>query len=222
MATVTSIRYFDARDITFSEPRSSGKYEKINISKSDGKKLIIETEEWFSWGVQKSDRYISYSMPLVFKKDDGTVRVLKEILQRCKDHMSRNTKAFGRCLYEKPERETTTVYPRLDQYDGKFKTKFFEKDDVEVNPLKYLNVRCNARAAIYVECILISDTLSLQLKVREVKVAPKKRRLLSDNPTKRRLFEVPEIHVVPPNSPDEKLIERKEERKKGITRKIGI
>ena len=59
MATVTSLSNFDAKDITFSEPKSSGKYEKINISKSDGKKLIIEMEECFSWGVQKSDRYIS-------------------------------------------------------------------------------------------------------------------------------------------------------------------
>ena len=195
MATVTSISNFDAKDITFSKPRSLGKYEKINISKSDGKKLIIETEECFSRGVQKSDRYISYSIPLAFKNDDGTVRVLKEILQRCKDHMSGNRKTFGRCLYEKPERETTTVYPRLDQYDGNFKTKFFEKDDAEISPLKYLNVRCNARAAIYVEGILLGDTISLQLKVREVEVAPaphvekKKKRLLSDNSTKRRLFE---------------------------------
>ena len=97
-------------------------------------------------------------MPLVFKNDDETVRVLKEILQRCKDRMSGNTKAFGRCLYAKLERGTTTVYPRLDQYDGKFKTNFFEKDDVEVSPLKYLNVRCNARAAICVEGILLGDT----------------------------------------------------------------
>ena len=55
MATVTSISNFDAKDITFSKPRSLGKYEKINISKSDGKKLIIETEECFSRGVQKSE-----------------------------------------------------------------------------------------------------------------------------------------------------------------------
>ena len=43
---------------------------------------------------------------------------------------------------------------------------------MEVSPLKYLSVRCNARAAIYVEGILVGDTISLQLKVREVEVPP--------------------------------------------------
>ena len=211
MATVISLSNFHVKDITFSEPKSSGKYEKINILKSDGKKLVIETEECFSWGVQKNDKYASYSMPLVFKNDDRTVRVLKEILQRCKDHMPGNTKAVGQCLYTKLERGTTTVYPRLDQYNGKFKTEIFEKD-VEVSPLKHLNVRCNARAAICVEGIFIGDKINLLLQIREVEVVPaphvekKKKRPLSDNPTKRRLFEIPEIHVVPPNSPtkDEK------------------
>ena len=125
MATVTSLSNFDVEDITFSEPKSSGKYEKINILKSDGKKLIIETEECFSWGEQKNNRYISYSMPLVFKNDDRTVRVLEEILQRCKDHTSENTKAFGRCLYEKPERETTI--PEVGSIRWKIQDEIFFK-----------------------------------------------------------------------------------------------
>ena len=37
---------------------------------------MIETVECFSRGVQKSDRYGSYSMPLVFKNEDRTVKVL--------------------------------------------------------------------------------------------------------------------------------------------------
>ena len=194
MATVTSLSNFDVKDIIFSEPKSSGKFKKIkiDISKSDGNKLIIEMEECFSWGVQKNDRYVSHSMPLVFKNDDQTVRVLGEIVQRCKDHMSGNTKAFGQCLYTKLERGTTTVYPKLDCYNGKFNTKVSEEDDVEVNPLKYLNVRCNVRTTICIEGILVSDKIILQLKVREVEVVPappvekkSKRRLLSSNPTKR-------------------------------------
>ena len=47
-----------------------------------------------------------------------------------------------------------------------------EKDDVEVSPLKYLNVRCNARAPICVKGMLIGDKINLQLKVREVEVVP--------------------------------------------------
>ena len=46
MATVTSINNFDAKDITFSEIKSSGKYDKINIMGSDEKKIIIEAEEF--------------------------------------------------------------------------------------------------------------------------------------------------------------------------------
>ena len=46
MATVTSINNFDAKDITLSELKSSGKYDKINIMGSDEKKTIIEAEEF--------------------------------------------------------------------------------------------------------------------------------------------------------------------------------
>ena len=98
----------------------------------------METEECFSWGVQKNDRYASYSMPLVFENGDQTVRVLEEIIQKCKDHMSGNVKTFGRCLYTKSERGTTTVYPKLDCYKGKLNTKIFEKDDSCHNYVKLL------------------------------------------------------------------------------------
>ena len=54
-------------------------------------------------GSPKSDRYDSYSMPLVFKNEDRTVKVLKEILSKCKTHLS--GKDFGKCLYENPTAE---------------------------------------------------------------------------------------------------------------------
>ena len=54
--------------IVFSEAKPSGNFKKINITNSDGKKLMIGTEKCFSWGIQKSDRYDSYSMALVLKK----------------------------------------------------------------------------------------------------------------------------------------------------------
>ena len=124
--------------IVFSEPKPSGNFKKITISDSDGKKILIETEKCFSWGIQKSDRYDSYSMPLVFKNGDQTVKTLNEILQKCKDHLS--DKNFGKCLYEKPERETTTIYPKLKYYGGRFNTGVYE-GDTEVSPLEYLNVK---------------------------------------------------------------------------------
>ena len=84
--------------IVFSGAKPSGNFKKINITNSDGKKVMIETEKCFSWGIQKSDRYDSYSMALVLKNDSETVKTLERILQKCKDHLPE--KEFGKCLYE--------------------------------------------------------------------------------------------------------------------------
>ena len=130
----------DIENIAFSEPKTCENVKKIGISNPNGKKIMIETEGCFSWGVQKSDRYDSYSMPLVFKNEDRTVKVLKEILSKCKTHLS--GKDFGKCLYEKPDRGTTTIYPKLRYYGGRFSTSIYE-GGTEVSPLKYLNVRCS-------------------------------------------------------------------------------
>ena len=135
-------------DIVFSEAKPSGNLKKIATLDSDGKRVMIETEKCFSWGIQKSDRYDSYSMPLVFNNEDQTVKTLERIFQKCKDHLHDSN--FGKCLYEKPERKTTTIYPKLKYYGGRFNTGVYE-GDTEVNPLKYLNVKCDARAMIWVE-----------------------------------------------------------------------
>ena len=54
-------------NIVFAEPKISGSFKKIGISDQNGKEVLIETEECFSWGIEKSDRYDSYSMPLVLR-----------------------------------------------------------------------------------------------------------------------------------------------------------
>ena len=110
-------------------------------------------------------------MPLVFKNSDQTVKTLREILLKCKDHLPGVN--FGKCLYEKPERATTTIYPKLRYYRGRFSTSIYE-GDTEVSPLKYLNVRCSARAVICVEGILLGDTTTLLIKVYKAEVAEKK------------------------------------------------
>ena len=132
--------------------------------------------------MQKSDRYDSYSMPLVLKNSDQTVKTLREILQKCRDHLP--GKDFGKCLYKKTERATTTIYPKLRYYGGRFSTGVYE-GDTEVSPLKYLNVRCSARAVICVEGILLGDTTTLLIKVYETEVAEKKE---PERPPKRRLL----------------------------------
>ena len=63
-------------EINFSEPKQSGNFEKISITDSDGKKITIETENCFSWGIQKSDRYESYPLLLVLKNDSETLKKL--------------------------------------------------------------------------------------------------------------------------------------------------
>ena len=83
--------------------------------------------------------------------------------------MSEETKKFGQCLYTKLENGTTTVYVKLKYYQGEFNTKLFENDN-EVNPLKYLNTRCNVRAAISIESILIGNSITLQLRLCEADV----------------------------------------------------
>ena len=173
----------DIENIVFSEPKTSGNFKKIGISNPNGKKIMIETEGCFSRGIQKSDRYDSYSMPLVLKNIDQTVKILREILQKYNEHLPEMN--FDKCLYEKLERATTTIYPKLRYYGGKFNTSIYEGDK-EVSPLQYLNVRCSARALICVESILLGDTTTLQIKVYEEEVTEKKeperspeRRLLS-------------------------------------------
>ena len=167
-------------EIVFSDPKQSGKYEKIVIKNTKENKVTFETENCFSWGVQKSDKYESYSSPMVFKSDSKTLKKLKEILQKCNKHSPPGTK-FAKCLYEKEE--TTTIYPKIKCYKGHFNTRFFE-NDVEISPNAYLNAKCDVRAVIHVEGILLGNKTSLLLSVLEAEVSkPKelstKRRLLS-------------------------------------------
>ena len=72
----------NVKNILFSEPKPSGNFKKITISDSDGKKILIETEDrMFFMGDPKSDRYDSYSIPLVFRNGNQTVKTLNKILQ---------------------------------------------------------------------------------------------------------------------------------------------
>ena len=74
--------------------------------------------------------------------------------------------------------------PFTRYYGGRFSTSIYE-GDTQVSPLKYLNVRCCARAVICVEGILLGDTTTLQIKVYEAEVSEKKE---SEKPSKRRLL----------------------------------
>ena len=41
------------KEIVFSEPKRSGNFEKVTITNENRKKVTIETENFFSWGVKK-------------------------------------------------------------------------------------------------------------------------------------------------------------------------
>ena len=167
-------------EIVFSDPKRSGKFEKIVIKDIKGNKITIETENCFSWGVQKSDRHESYSLPMVFKNDSETLKKIKEISQKCNEHSLPGTE-FVKCLYEREE--TTTIYLKIKSYKGHFNTKFYE-NDVEISPNAYLNVKCDVRAMIHVEGLLLGNKTSLLLNALEVEVSepkelPARKRLLS-------------------------------------------
>ena len=44
--------------VKFSNTKQSGKYMKVDITTPDDKRLMVETEKCFSWGIQKSDKYM--------------------------------------------------------------------------------------------------------------------------------------------------------------------
>ena len=172
----------DIGKIVFSEPKTSGNFKKIGISNPNGKKIMIERRVAFRGGSRRATDMTHIPCRWIFKNSDQTVKTLREILQKCKDRLPEMN--LGKCLYEKPDRGTTTIYPKLRYYSGRFSTSIYE-GDTEVSPLKYLNVRCSARAVICVESILLGDTTILQIKVYEAEVSEKKQ---SEKPFKRRLL----------------------------------
>ena len=117
---------------------------------------------------------------MVVKNDSEALKKLKEIVQKCNEHSPPETE-FAKCLYEKEE--TTTIYPKIKHYKGHFNTGFY-KNDVEISPNAYLNVKCDARALIHVEGILLGNKTSLLMNVLDVEVSepkelPARKRLLS-------------------------------------------
>ena len=61
-------------EIVFSDAKQSENFEKIVIKDTKGNKVTFETKNCFSYGVQKSDKYESYSLPKVFKNDSETLK----------------------------------------------------------------------------------------------------------------------------------------------------
>ena len=141
-----------ANEINFLEPKQFENFKKINITDSNGEKITMETESCFSYGIQKSDKFDSYSLPLNLKNDSEALRKLKDILQKCKEHLPESE--FSKFLYEMTE--TTRIYPKLKYFNGEFNTSVYE-NDIEIDPRKYLGVYCNARALIHVEGILLGE-----------------------------------------------------------------
>jgi hypothetical protein len=117
---------FETKDLVFGEPekgelRDGKSFEKIPISvrRSDGSigPLIIMTEPWFSFGIQKDSMYGTYTLPLVlYNKDEVTpgqrlfVKVIRDILSACDPEPKL-------CLYG--DEESPVLYLRFE-YDKRY------------------------------------------------------------------------------------------------------
>ena len=73
----TNIETFNENNLVFKTPKdfemNKMKFKKVKIATKDNKMLIFETDECFSWGIQKSDEKFGkdkYTFPIVLKNKD--------------------------------------------------------------------------------------------------------------------------------------------------------
>ncbi len=188
----TSPENFSAEDLVFGEPkegelRDGTSFKKIPISvrRPDGSvgSLIIISETRFSFGIQRDDKYGTYTIPLVlYDKDEPTqkqrlfVKTIRDILSAC-DPKPKS------CLYGKEE--NPIMYLKLDYNKGRgeFDTKFSEREDMdnkkstnEINPKKYAGKYCLAKVAVRIDSVFVAKTTTLQIKAHTVILSETKRR----------------------------------------------
>ena len=134
---------------------SVGNMKMIPMKTEEGKQVFVKTDKCFSFGVKKDKKFKTISMSLSL--DENSVKSVEDIVKQCEDHLGRPL--TKKVFYGK------TIYPKL-----KPGTKFYEID-VEIDPLKYEEKRCDVKAVLEVGDILLNgDNASLQLKVYEAMV----------------------------------------------------
>ena len=112
------------------------------------------------------------------------METLNKIVGECKSCLRFLGREFPgnitKCIFTK---ESSTLYAKLsNRYMTDEITTLFYKingdEDEKVNPKKYLNKKCFAKAAVRFNNIYIGNTTSLQIKLEEVSVMNQRQRLI--------------------------------------------
>lgn len=176
----------------------------INVEYSDGEvgSLILETDNCFSFGLQsdkeKFENGSGYTLPIVMfrRSPSGELHptehqakfmdTFNKIVEKCISHLRSLGREFteniSKCMFLK-ESSSPMLYTKL-RYgvrDDEILTPFYElcsgeeDNDDEIDPMKFLNKKCQVRAAVRFHSIYIGKTVSLQVKLVEVNVRSTKK-----------------------------------------------
>ena len=183
---------FSAKDLVFGKPkegelRDGTSFKKIPISvlRSDGSvgPLIIVAETCFSFGIQRDDKYGTFTIPLVLYDKGGPTpkqklfaKTIREIISAC-EHRPKS------CLYGREESPIMYLKLGYDKERKEFETIFRERDDMgdkestkSVKPEKYIGKYCLAKVAVKVDSVFVANTTTLQIKAHTVILSETKRR----------------------------------------------
>ena len=187
---------FSAEDLVFGEPkdelRDGTNFQKIPISvcRPDGSvgPLIIVLETCFSFGIQRDDKYETYTIPLVLYDKEKPTRAQKLFVKTIKDILSACEQRPKSCLYGRDD--SPIMYLKLDykKERDKFVTKFNERKDMndkssthEISPKKYVGKYCLAKVAVRVDSVFVANTTTLQIKAHTVILSETKRKERVEN-----------------------------------------
>ena len=131
----------------------------IPIKTTDDEQVFVKTNNCFSFGVKKDNKFETVSMSLVL--DEESLKTLKNIVEQCEDHLGRPlTKKLFYGEYG------NMIYPKLKPY-----VKFYESDFGEIDVFKYEEKICDVKAVLEVGGILLNgENVTLQVKVYEALV----------------------------------------------------
>ena len=185
---------FSAKDLVFDEPkegelRDGTSFKKIPISvlRSDGSVgPLIVSETCFSFGIQRNDKYGTYTIPLYDKggptpKQKLFVKTIRDILSAC-EHKPKS------CLYGREESPIMYLKLGYDKERKEFGTIFRKREDMDdkestkrIKPEKYVGKYCLAKVTVKVDSVFMTNTTTLKIKAHTVILSETKRRETVDD-----------------------------------------
>lgn len=116
----TSVKTFNLNDLVFETPKdfemNHMKFKKVKIATQKQDSLIFETDECFSWGIQKSDEKFGknkFTFPIVLKNKDNDgnlnpteyqntfLKAFDSVVEKCKDYCLENKDLLEKYNLEK-------------------------------------------------------------------------------------------------------------------------